>query len=145
MILYLYFNVEHPVLMLELSSIYTNIFYWYFLLHLFTFRFLSRNYHLLVHVFLLMFCISLFDYIYLTWLRRNNIWYWTCDTLSVSTCVLSFSLFACFIRKLRGVRYAKKWSKIKKIQNAVTYSSLSLLQGCPLKVYIKTFHCHHKI
>ena len=33
----------------------------------------------------------------------------------------------------------KKGQKLQKIENVVTYSSFSLLQGCPQKIHINTF------
>ena len=39
----------------------------------------------------------------------------------------------------------KNEQKLKKIHNIFTYSSFPLLQGCPLKSYINTFHYYHTI
>ena len=35
----------------------------------------------------------------------------------------------------------KNGQKLAQIENAVTYSSFSLLQGYPFKIHINTFHC----
>ena len=51
------------------------------------------------------------------------------------TCLPIFSVCACIVRKL----YTKNCQKSEKIENAVTYSSLLLLQRCPLKIDIKNF------
>ena len=59
------------------------------------------------------------------------------QTLSVLPCVPSFSLCVWFIRKLGE-------KMVKNVEN-VAYNSFSLLQRCPLKIPINTFHCHYKI
>ena len=51
------------------------------------------------------------------------------------TCLPSFSVCACIIQRL----YTKNCQKSEKIENVVTYSSLLLLQRCPLKIDIKNF------
>ena len=45
----------------------------------------------------------------------------------MSTCVARFSLYVCFVRKL------KKWSKIGKNENVFTYSSFLCFKGVFLK------------
>ena len=39
----------------------------------------------------------------------------------------------------------KNGQKLEKIENVVTCSSFSLLQGYPLKIYINSFHFHRNI
>ena len=39
----------------------------------------------------------------------------------------------------------KSGQKLEKNEDVVTYSRFSLLQGCPPKIRMKTFYCHHKI